>query len=146
MLAAEVIADGECPLTAEGESGRLSPRRVRRRSDRALTTAELERWWGSDELCRSREFSADLRVNGPWSITVRWAVRDIVLAAGEFIELVAMWVAMMAVMMLPGAAPAVLRRAREATGSGFTFGLHCRLAASVVAGPEGCQPRRVTAR
>jgi uncharacterized protein YndB with AHSA1/START domain len=54
---------------------------------RALTTAELERWWGSDELYWSREFTADLRVNGPWSITVRWANGDIVLATGEFIEL-----------------------------------------------------------
>ena len=54
---------------------------------RALTTAELERWWGADELYWSTEFTADLRVNGPWSIAVRWANGDIVLATGEFIEL-----------------------------------------------------------
>src|SRR6185436_12403572 len=33
---------------------------------RALTTDEITRWWGSDELYRTTAYTADLRVGGRW--------------------------------------------------------------------------------
>ena len=40
---------------------------------RALTTNEVERWWGHTESYRQEGWKADLRVCGPWSVTVRFA-------------------------------------------------------------------------
>jgi uncharacterized protein YndB with AHSA1/START domain len=33
---------------------------------RALTTDELTKWWGSDEMYKTTSFEIDLRVGGAW--------------------------------------------------------------------------------
>ncbi len=37
---------------------------------RALTTNEVERWWGHPDFYRQTGWTAELRVCGPWSVTV----------------------------------------------------------------------------
>ncbi len=54
---------------------------------RALTTDEVERWWGSADFYRQTEWTADLRVCGQWSVTVRLADGNNVSASGEFLEI-----------------------------------------------------------
>jgi len=54
---------------------------------RALTTHELERWWGSAETYRMTEWNADLRVGGRWSVLVRLPDGKTFPASGEFLEI-----------------------------------------------------------
>jgi uncharacterized protein YndB with AHSA1/START domain len=57
------------------------------RAFRALTTDEVERWWRMPGVYRQKNWSADLRVCGPWSVDVEQASGDVVHADGEFCEL-----------------------------------------------------------
>jgi uncharacterized protein YndB with AHSA1/START domain len=54
---------------------------------RALTTSEVERWWGHPGYYRMTNWSADLRVCGPWSVSVRFADGNINGGSGEFAEI-----------------------------------------------------------
>ena len=54
---------------------------------RALTTDEVERWWGHPDFYRSTEWAADLRVCGQWSVTVVFADANINHGSGEFAEI-----------------------------------------------------------
>ena len=54
---------------------------------RALTTDEVERWWTFPGVYRQKDWKADLRVCGPWSVTVELADGQQVHAWGEFCEL-----------------------------------------------------------
>ncbi len=54
---------------------------------RALTTEELERWWGSAETYRLTAWTADLRVGGRWQVTVRDASGKLVPVGGKFLEI-----------------------------------------------------------
>ena len=47
---------------------------------RALNTAEVVTWWGSDDIYRATEWASDLRVGGQMS----WAV--FLLSLKEFVE------------------------------------------------------------
>lgn len=54
---------------------------------RALTTSEVERWWGHPGFYRQEEWKADLRLCGEWSVTVRFADGSTNGGAGEFAEI-----------------------------------------------------------
>jgi uncharacterized protein YndB with AHSA1/START domain len=54
---------------------------------RALTTNEVEQWWRNPGVHRQRDWHADLRVCGPWSVTVQMTDGATVHAKGEFCEL-----------------------------------------------------------
>jgi uncharacterized protein YndB with AHSA1/START domain len=53
----------------------------------ALTTDEVERWWGHADFYRMTEWSADLRVCGQWRVTVRFADGALNGGSGEFAEI-----------------------------------------------------------
>ena len=53
---------------------------------RALTTDEVERWWGSAEVYRVTEWKADVRAGGRWSLVVRSPDGSAFPASGRFIE------------------------------------------------------------
>jgi len=53
---------------------------------RALTTSEVEKWWGAD-LYRLEGYTAELKVCGQWSVTVRIASGDVAHHWGEFCEI-----------------------------------------------------------
>ena len=54
---------------------------------RALVTSEIEQWWGSADTYRMADWSADLRVGGRWTVTVRTADGNDLPAGGEFLEI-----------------------------------------------------------
>jgi uncharacterized protein YndB with AHSA1/START domain len=54
---------------------------------RALTTDEVEQWWGSADTYRVVNWTADLRVGGQWSLGVRLPDAKVLPASGEFIEI-----------------------------------------------------------
>ena len=54
---------------------------------RALTTDEVERWWGHPDFYRSTEWTADLRVCGQRSVTVIFVDDNINHGSGEFAEI-----------------------------------------------------------
>lgn len=56
------------------------------RAYRMLVTAETERWWGSPETYRMRDWSAELRVGGTWRVLVCFVGQEPVAASGEFLE------------------------------------------------------------
>jgi uncharacterized protein YndB with AHSA1/START domain len=53
----------------------------------ALTTNEVERWWGHPDFYRQTGWKADLRVRGQWSVTVRFADGTTNGGSGEFAEI-----------------------------------------------------------
>jgi uncharacterized protein YndB with AHSA1/START domain len=53
----------------------------------ALTTDEVERWWGHSDFYRQTGWTAELRVCGPWSVTVRFADGGTNFGSGEFVEI-----------------------------------------------------------
>jgi uncharacterized protein YndB with AHSA1/START domain len=61
-----------------------SPQRV----FRALTTSEVERWWSLPGVYRQKDWTADLRVRGAWSVSVELNDGSVVHAEGEFCEIV----------------------------------------------------------
>src|SRR5262245_25174256 len=54
---------------------------------RALTTSDVERWWGHPDYYRQENWKADLRVCGPWSVTVRFKDGSTNAGSGEFAEI-----------------------------------------------------------
>jgi uncharacterized protein YndB with AHSA1/START domain len=53
----------------------------------ALTSKEVERWWGHPDFYRMTDWSADLRVTGQWSVVVRFADGNTNGGSGEFAEI-----------------------------------------------------------
>jgi uncharacterized protein YndB with AHSA1/START domain len=53
---------------------------------RALTTKEVERWWGHPDFYRQTQWTAEIRPCGPWSVTVVLADGSTVVGTGEFAE------------------------------------------------------------
>ena len=53
----------------------------------ALVTDDVERWWGSPGTYRMTGLTADLRVGGAWSVTVKTADGRRLPASGEFLEI-----------------------------------------------------------
>jgi len=54
---------------------------------RALTTNEVELWWGHPEFYRQKNWKGDLRVQGEWSVSVELISGDTVHSSGEFCEI-----------------------------------------------------------
>ena len=54
---------------------------------RALTTSEVERWWGAPGVYRIEAWKADVRVSGTWSLHVVMPDGTTLPAGGEFVEL-----------------------------------------------------------
>jgi uncharacterized protein YndB with AHSA1/START domain len=54
---------------------------------KALTTEEQERWWGHPDYYRQRDWKADFRVTGQWSVTVVFRDGTTNGASGEFAEI-----------------------------------------------------------
>jgi uncharacterized protein YndB with AHSA1/START domain len=54
---------------------------------RALTTNEVEQWWKFPGVYHQKDWKADVRVCGPWCVTVELADGTLVHAWGEFCEL-----------------------------------------------------------
>jgi uncharacterized protein YndB with AHSA1/START domain len=54
---------------------------------RAFTTNEVEQWWGHADFYRSTDWTADLRVCGQWSVTVRFPDGNSNAGSGEFAEI-----------------------------------------------------------
>lgn len=54
---------------------------------RALTSDEITKWWGSDELYRTTEFVADVRVGGAWHAKGKGADGPPFTVKGEYLEL-----------------------------------------------------------
>ena len=57
------------------------------RAFHALTTSEVEQWWKFPGHYHQKDWRAELRVQGPWSVTVELADGNLVHAWGEFCEL-----------------------------------------------------------
>jgi uncharacterized protein YndB with AHSA1/START domain len=53
----------------------------------ALTTDEVERWWGSDDTYRITQWAADLRLGGHWSLVVRTRDGKTYPAGGTFLKI-----------------------------------------------------------
>lgn len=53
----------------------------------ALTTNEVERWWGHPDYYRWTDWTADLRVCGQWSVVVRFVDGSTNGGSGEFVEI-----------------------------------------------------------
>jgi uncharacterized protein YndB with AHSA1/START domain len=56
---------------------------------RALTTDEVEHWWGDEGFYRLVDWKADFRVCGRWSVTICFADGSMNRGSGEFVELCA---------------------------------------------------------
>ncbi len=54
---------------------------------RALTSDEVERWWGAPGFYRWTDWHADLQVCGQWSVIVRFTDGSTNGGSGEFIEI-----------------------------------------------------------
>ena len=54
---------------------------------RALTTNEVERWWGSADTYRMTDWTANLRVGGGWSVVVRGVDGSMNPTTGRFLEI-----------------------------------------------------------
>lgn len=53
----------------------------------AFMTNEVERWWQHRDFYRQTQWTADLRVCGPWAVTVVMADGGAVNSSGEFAEI-----------------------------------------------------------
>ena len=81
--APRAVADGGAgTIIATAEIG-APPERV----FRALTTNEVERWWGHPDFYRETDWIGELCVGGAWSVAVHLANGIINHATGEFAEL-----------------------------------------------------------
>jgi len=78
---ARAVVDGDTVVASADVA--ISPARA----FRAVTTKQLERWWGSAETYRMTEWNADFRVGGRWSVLVRHPDGKTFPASGEFLEI-----------------------------------------------------------
>jgi uncharacterized protein YndB with AHSA1/START domain len=81
MNAAHAVTDGDIVLATVDVLA--PPSRV----FRALTTDEVERWWGSADTYRIEAWQADLRVGGQWSLIVRLPDGKALPSSGEFLAI-----------------------------------------------------------
>lgn len=77
------VADGGGGIIIAVAEVAGSPERV----FRALTTNEVEQWWALPGVYRQKDWKADLRVRGPWSVSVQLNDGSVVHANGEFCEI-----------------------------------------------------------
>jgi uncharacterized protein YndB with AHSA1/START domain len=81
--APRAVADGKDGTIIATAEVAAPPERV----FRALTTNEVERWWGHPNFYRSTRWKADLRVCGPWSVLVQFTDGTSNVGSGEFAEI-----------------------------------------------------------
>jgi uncharacterized protein YndB with AHSA1/START domain len=81
--AARAVADGGGGTIIATIEVSSTPERV----FRAVTTAEVERWWGHPEYYHMKGWTADLRVCGPWSVTIVFPDGGHNVGSGEFAEI-----------------------------------------------------------
>lgn len=75
------LSDGETVVaTVEVEA---TPERI----FEALTTKEVERWWGAPDVYCIKNWSADLRIGGRWSLDVCLPDGTVLPASGEFLNI-----------------------------------------------------------
>jgi uncharacterized protein YndB with AHSA1/START domain len=79
--APRAVTDGDTILATADVA--MPPERV----FRALTTDEVERWWGSADTYRVTDWTVDLRVGGRWSLVVRRPDGNTFPAGGKFLEI-----------------------------------------------------------
>jgi uncharacterized protein YndB with AHSA1/START domain len=77
------VADGSGGTIIAVAEIAASPERV----FQALTTDEVERWWGHPDYYRQTDWKADLRVCGQWSVVVRFKDGSTNGGSGEFAEI-----------------------------------------------------------
>ena len=75
------VTDGDTVLATATVAA--SPERV----FRALNTVEVETWWGSADTYRIRNWKADFRIGGRWSVDVMMADGKSNPACGVFLEI-----------------------------------------------------------
>ncbi|HTV58006.1 MAG TPA: SRPBCC domain-containing protein [Verrucomicrobiae bacterium] len=81
--APRAVADGGGGTILATAEVAAAPERV----FRALTTNEVERWWGHPEFYQMTDWKADVRVCGAWSVVVRFANGETNGGSGEFAEI-----------------------------------------------------------
>ena len=77
------VADGKGGMIIAVANVAGSPERV----FRALTTDEVEQWWAFPGVYRQKDWEADVRVCGSWSVNVEMSDGGMVSARGEFCEI-----------------------------------------------------------
>lgn len=77
------VADGGGGIIIAIAEVARSPERV----FRALTTSEVEQWWTFPGIYRQKDWKADVRVCGSWSVNVEMADGSTTSANGEFCEI-----------------------------------------------------------
>jgi uncharacterized protein YndB with AHSA1/START domain len=77
------VADGKGGIIIAVADVAGSPERV----FRALTTDEIVQWWTMPGVYHWKDWKADVRALGPWSVTVKLADGNTVHAWGEFCEI-----------------------------------------------------------
>jgi uncharacterized protein YndB with AHSA1/START domain len=83
MNAARAIADLDAGVVLATVDIAAPPERV----FRALTTDEVTKWWGSDEMYRTTSFTSDLRVGGKWRSDGKGADGSPFFVEGEYLEI-----------------------------------------------------------
>ncbi len=81
--APRAVADGAGGMIIATAEVAAPPERV----FRALTTNEVERWWGHPDFYRQTDWKADLQVCGQWSVKVRFTDGSTNGGSGEFAEI-----------------------------------------------------------
>jgi uncharacterized protein YndB with AHSA1/START domain len=81
--APRAVADGGGGTIIATAEVAVAPERV----FRALTTDEVERWWGHPDFYRQTGWKADLSVCGQWSVAVHFADGSVNGGSGEFAEI-----------------------------------------------------------
>lgn len=79
MMQAQAITDGETVLAAIDIP--VTPQRA----FEALTSAEVETWWGAPGLYSMRGWRSDMRVGGRWSVEVHLPGGSVNPAGGEYL-------------------------------------------------------------
>jgi uncharacterized protein YndB with AHSA1/START domain len=77
---AHAITDGDVVLATLDIAA--TPERV----FRALTTDEVERWWGAPDVYTTESWKSDLREGGAWSLITRVPDGTALPASGEFLQ------------------------------------------------------------
>jgi uncharacterized protein YndB with AHSA1/START domain len=79
MTRARAVTDGEAVLASIEIA--VPPQRA----FNAMTSAEVEEWWGESGLYRFTNWRSDLRVGGCWRVDVRLSNGSILPASGEYL-------------------------------------------------------------
>jgi uncharacterized protein YndB with AHSA1/START domain len=82
-IAPKAVADRELGTVTAIADIQATPERIYK----ALITDEVETWWGAPDVYTIRDWKADLRIGGQWSLSVVQPNGMAVPAGGEFLVL-----------------------------------------------------------